>query len=723
MSILLGIRMAFAGGRESIARMALMAIGVAMGLPLILLALSALPVMQSHIDRLAWHRTTAESPPTAPDRALWLAVTDRYAGRDIIRVHIAPLGPQPPVPPGVQRLPGPGEKLVSPALAKLLPTVPEDQLGNRFPGRIAGTIGPDGLIMPGELVAIIGQTPDEMRTMPGAYEIRGIEQPGERMDLAELWGIFFGILAFVVIGPIVVFVILTTRIGGARREQRFAAVRLAGATRFQTAVLAATETAGAAITGTLLGGLLFLALRPVVASQVTLGHDMPVFPGDIAVPRTPLFVVMVGVPLLAVLTTLVALNPVQLAPLGIRRHTTRRRPGVWRLALIAVGLVGYWYAADPDNAEKPWVGQIAALSMALILIGFFLAGAWVCMWISRGLARLSRTATTLIVARRIEADPYSTFRVVGGAAVAIYAATLMGFAVSATGVSGPDGDSAAPVGSTLDPGVVAVHMRGVPEASLAALMSDGVVVARLAPQQRIAVSCADLARVTILDCPLPEFRADGNFGPDYLRAEDLFALPYPHPDGSDHIFHPESFVEPGPGDAELPVQTLFIPTDGSSAAQERVRTLAATTAPMSRSKVSEDLVSRPINVTGLANVLPYATVFILLVAAFSLTVSAITGVLERCRPFALLRASGMRLGELRAIVLLETGVPLIFTVLLGVGLATLQSLATVSLDDWVLPSGGYIAGLGIGLIAAFAVSLIALPFMDTVTSHEGIRFE
>ncbi|GFJ93935.1 FtsX-like permease family protein [Phytohabitans rumicis] len=325
MSILLGLRMAFAGGRESLARMALMGVGVAIGVPLILVALSALPILQSHVDRLAWHRTTAASPPTAPDHALWLAVTDRYAGHDIIRVHVAPLGSRPPVPPGVERLPGPGEKLVSPALAELMRTVPDDQLDNRFPGRVAGSIGPDGLVMPDELVAIIGHTPEQMRAMHGATEIQGIEQPGIRLDLAGLWGIFFGMIAVLVIGPVVVFVAMTTRVGGARRELRFAAVRLAGATRLQTAVLAATETALAALAGTLLGWLAFLLLKPVVASRVTLGHGMPIFADDVVVPLVPLLVVLLGVPLIAVGTTLLALNPVQITPLGVR-HRARRRP-------------------------------------------------------------------------------------------------------------------------------------------------------------------------------------------------------------------------------------------------------------------------------------------------------------------------------------------------------------------------------------------------------------
>ena len=50
----------------------------------------------------------------------------------------------------------------------------------------------------------------------------------------------------------------------------------------------------------------------------------------------------------------------------------------------------------------------------------------------------------------------------------------------------------------------------------------------------------------------------------------------------------------------------------------------------------------------------------------------ITGVLERRRPFALLRASGVRLGELRRIVLPETGVPLAVTVLGAVAVALLR---------------------------------------------------
>lgn len=120
------------------------------------------------------------------------------------------------------------------------------------------------------------------------------------------------------------------------------------------------------------------------------------------------------------------------------------------------------------------------------------------------------------------------------------------------------------------------------------------------------------------------------------------------------VFQPSALVEPGPDADRLPVQTLLIPTDGTPAAQERIRTLAAVTVPLSRSKTSDDLAVGPmLDVTALATVLPYAMVFVLIFTACSLTVSVIAGVLERRRPFAVLRASGVRLGELRRIVLLE----------------------------------------------------------------------
>ena len=68
---------------------------------------------------------------------------------------VAGLVDAPPTPPGVDRLPGPGEAVVSPALAARI----EDGAGRparRRIGVVVGTIGDAGLRSPDELVAVIG---------------------------------------------------------------------------------------------------------------------------------------------------------------------------------------------------------------------------------------------------------------------------------------------------------------------------------------------------------------------------------------------------------------------------------------------------------------------------------------------------------------------------------------------------------------------------------------
>ena len=98
---------------------------------------------------------------------------DIYAGEPLVRVLVAGLTDAPPTPPGVDRVPGPGEAVVSPALAALLKTVPADQLGDRI-GTVVGTIGDAGLRSPDELVAVIGLEPAALEEL-GASPITAFD--------------------------------------------------------------------------------------------------------------------------------------------------------------------------------------------------------------------------------------------------------------------------------------------------------------------------------------------------------------------------------------------------------------------------------------------------------------------------------------------------------------------------------------------------------------------
>jgi hypothetical protein len=407
-------------------------------------------------------------------------------------------------------------------------------------------------------------------------------------------------------------------------------------------------------------------------------------------------------PVIAAATTLVALHRVQITPLGARRKARRRRPGAWRLLPIAVGLAGIAYVAsraqETADEDNPTMAVLSLVSPLTILIGLVLAGPWACMWISRGLARLSGRASTLLASRRIAADPYTAFRAVSGVALAVFVATILGT------IAVGEREQAYESPLALDPGVVAVRVRGAEPAALAPLLTDRAVVVRSMPGGVQVVHCADLARVTTLTCPV----APTVFN-EALR----------------ELWNPQAIIEPSPEQGDLAIHTILVPTDGSRGEIERIRTIAAAAAPYSLARTAEDhrITDADHSSAGLDNGMRLATLFVLVVAACSLTVSVAAGLMERRRPFALLRASGANLSELRWTALLETGVPLVLTVVGGIGIAILTTYVAVPSESWVLPSAGFFATLGAGVLAAAAVTLITWPLMDAATSHDNVRFE
>src|SRR6266542_3944522 len=86
----------------------------------------------------------------------WLLRTDYFGSQTIYQVDVAATGPGSPVPPGIPRLPGPGQFYASPALSRLLRSTPANELAARFPGHQIGTIGPSALPSPSSLVIVVG---------------------------------------------------------------------------------------------------------------------------------------------------------------------------------------------------------------------------------------------------------------------------------------------------------------------------------------------------------------------------------------------------------------------------------------------------------------------------------------------------------------------------------------------------------------------------------------
>ncbi|MGH3682620.1 MAG: FtsX-like permease family protein, partial [Natronosporangium sp.] len=335
-------------------------------------------------------------------------------------------------------------------------------------------------------------------------------------------------------------------------------------------------------------------------------------------------------------------------------------------------------------------GQLATLVSSLMVVGLVLAGPWLCHVVSRGVVRISRRAPGLIAARRIAADPRATFRAVSGVVLAVAAVTYIGSTGWQLQPFGPLDESQI---MRLRPGVVQVYTGGVPEAQVAPLVSEQSVTTRQG-FDGTSVSCVELARMRYVGCPYPE----GSW-----------------------------YVEPGPGTERGPVVDVYLPTDGSLAAENRVRTRAANLVPNAiintdRDPVDYALETLFVDVDRLVSV---AGGFVLLIGACSLTAGMVGGLIERRRPFALLRASGMRLGELRRVVLLETTATMVVTSALGVGIGLLGGYAAARQGEavWSWPDLQVFAVAGSGVLAALGFSALALPLLDLATRHDTVRFE
>ena len=113
--------------------------------------------------RLAATPAPSTPAPPTPDPLWWSPRSDYFHGEPIGRVDVAATGPDSPVPPGIPRLPGPGRVLrLARACRRCCRATPADQLGDRFPGREVGTIGPAALPSPDSLLVVVGRTPAEL---------------------------------------------------------------------------------------------------------------------------------------------------------------------------------------------------------------------------------------------------------------------------------------------------------------------------------------------------------------------------------------------------------------------------------------------------------------------------------------------------------------------------------------------------------------------------------
>ncbi|HEY3977704.1 MAG TPA: FtsX-like permease family protein [Streptosporangiaceae bacterium] len=780
-----GLRLTLRGGREGLVRLIVTAVAVAIGVAILLSVLADFNAFRTTNGRPCWE-CTAGAPVTAAAQArpgagaeLWNFGDDIYAGQTIERLSVAALGPGAPVPPGVSRLPGPGQYDASPALAALLRRVPRAELGDRFPGRLAKTIGERALSGPAELVIYVGRTPAQLAARPQTIRVTAIASSSGKQIWSPFFRDAFGVAALAFLFPILILIATATRLAGARLEERYAALRLVGATTRQISVVAATDAFLTALLGAVAGIAVFALLRAVVASTPVTSTRY--FPDLVSLSALDYVAVLVAIPAASAVAALVALRRVRISPLGVTRRVTPPAPHLRRVLPLVAGVV--LFAAGVALTTTKKISPLALLGLIVIMVGLVMAGPWLTARAARLLGRPVGGASSLLAARRLADNPRGAFRAVRGLVLAVFLGTVTagllpavnattattsanalhnvlldqfiyspvcGNDVNCTGGSGglafnplmprppggPGGRTAAPPRLTprerigllgLPPqagAALLARLRAVPGAATYPIYSPrGDLSPSPDNPDNGIMTCASLRQLRVLGQCAPGLTAVA------ASADNMYG---DNPSDTTQPFVSSASPAAPAGYARLSLQAVLVKV-ASPAVLERVRTLLATAAPLSESGTAPrtfgEAVQARVAVGDAVERLVYVAVALtLLVAGCSLAVTAGGGLVERKRPFALLRVAGTPAAALYRVVLLETVLPLAVAtavaggVAWGISVLTIGKLAAPGTPVPV-PGHTYFLLMGTGLAVSLAVILATLPLLGRMTGPATARFE
>lgn len=766
----MGVRFAFAGGREGWVRALLTAVGVGLGVALLLLT-TAIPSALSERDRRGSNRDdftySGTVLPKAVDTLIIASADTEYRGDDVRGRLLEPEGALAPLPPGVDEFPAKGEMIASPALQKLLKSDSGKLLRERIPYRITGTIDQPGLIGPAELAYYAGGAGLEDQLAGGTVERIDYFGPSSTVQDDELDPILIlliMIIFVVLLLPVGVFIAAAVRFGGERRDRRLAALRLVGADGRMARRVAGGEALAGALLGLVLGTGFFLAGRHLATLLKV--RDISVFPSDLNPSIALALLVAVAVPAAAVLVTLFALRGVVIEPLGVVRTTKPPRRRLWWRLLLPVGGLALLYPMMGQGNDNGTFNEWMVIGgTVLLLVGVTTLLPWL---VEAVVARLnSGSVSWQLAIRRLQLSSGSAARMVNGIAVAVAGAIALQMLFS-----GVEGDYTKRTDNDLNRAQMTVHLHGdlplndvsrqlgetegVRRASALSLGTLGSTAKEPETSLEAAVgSCAELREVARLkSCRDGDvFRiAGGEYDDGSEKLVKTGGTLYFDPGYSGSPSHTVEWKVPGgiktaatredptgyerggllftqgalPEGAEAGlVQRVFLSLDSSVPdASDYARNTAARLDPLADvftlAAHQESLEFRSIR-----NGLFVGATCVLLLIGASLLVSQLEQLRERKKLLSSLVAFGTRRRTLSLSVLWQTAIPIALGLLLAstVGLtlgAVLLKMAGATVTvDWA----SVLAMTGIGAGVVLAVTLLSLPPLLRLMRPDGLRTE
>ncbi|HYB87145.1 MAG TPA: FtsX-like permease family protein, partial [Streptosporangiaceae bacterium] len=521
--------------------------------------------------------------------------------------------------------------------------------------------------------------------------------------------------------------------------------------------------------GALLGIGLFAVLRPALAGTAI--TSAVYFRSEVTPTVWGYLGVLVAVPAASAIASFLALRRVRISPLGVSRRASPPAPGLWRVVPLLAGIA--LFAVGMLLTTRQAIGGPVFPGLLVIMTGLVIAGPWLTARAAGLLPRFTQGASSIFAARRLADNPKAAFRSVSGLVLAVFLGTMVaallpaanattatksavalrnvlldgftispvcGNSVNCTGGAGGVGGA----GPGLKPGSAAtarqrMALEGLPPlagaklvAGLRAFHGATIVPVYSMPQDArpgylgpdtAIVGCAGLRALAAL----------GECAPGVRAAEASASSLY----GDNPLYTTQPIVSahsPTAGDnfSRLYLQAVLVKVN-SPATLERVRTYLITHTPESLSgsaprTFGEAVQARLAVAAAVQRLVDVAVVLTLLVAGCSLAVVVGGGLVERKRPFTMLRLTGTPTSALYRVVLLEAVLPLVAATLVAAGTAYGISVLTAAK---IGPAGTPVPGLGhvyyltmgAGLAASLLVILAALPLLGRITGLENVRFE
>jgi hypothetical protein len=707
----------------------LTAVGVAVATGLVLLLASLPFATQAREQRAEWqtgYRYNADGQPVM----MVGDSKDYFNGQEIDRVDVAVTGNTAglQLPPGIPKLPAPGEAIVSPALGRLLNTTPADQLSDRF-GRPVAALSDQALRYPEQLVAYVGHTPDELtgeRMRPASGFPTKEAQPDGLLTLLSWVGII------VLLVPSLVLVASSARLTAARRERRLAAIRLAGATPGQVTSMVASETVLSAGIGALLGLGISPALHGLATFVPWAGGTW--LASDFSLPVGLLVLIVLAIPALVVLAGVLGLRRVLRNPLFATGGHSVKPLRWWRLLALPIAGAFFLYAVVTAGHSSSGP-SLLLFGLFLLVASAMVVGPWVTSAVGGTFVRAWRRPSSLLAGRRLRNDPKGAYRASAGIVLAVFtgsmALTLL-----------PSFDSLAGGGrqyvdSVLYADVTSNQAKTVVDKANAALARYGQQERALAVdsvyltqgsgryqnfERALVMSCTDAARLTRLgitaaDCA----EGTGLYAPYKMNTAGYSVVG--EPGGSDPgkplgDVPMKAYNQTGKSDGSYVLDPSSVPAGvtpsytsviapTTDANREIVRTaLASAAIGVDIGSLDQHLSGQQTQLDDLRRVTVIGLIAAGVLAGCSAAVATAGSVMDRRRTFGALIAAGTPVRVLSRALRMEAALPALVAtigagvvgILVGVGLFSTVNPGSVVISPWILAP--VVLGVGVALLGA-----------------------